>query len=293
MTVILYVTVFLFGIVVGSFLNVCILRIPEKETIVTERSHCVACGHELAWYDLIPLFSYLFLKGRCRYCGERISAQYPLIEFLNGVLWCLTFLIVGWTWESVFICVTLSALVVISLIDWRRFEIPPGVVVFIGVVAAAHLVYVIVCSMTGASGDSVKLVTESLKLTTESGVPYTLEYRHPFVAGIAHAGWDTYVIGAIAVSGPMLLIYIVSRGRGIGGGDIKLMAAAGLLLGWKLILLALITGCFYACVIHLIRMKVSKEGNVLALGPYLSAGILTAMWFGEAMLKWYEGFFAG
>ena len=77
---IMNVVVFLYGIVVGSFLNVCILRIPEGKSIVTERSHCMTCGYQLKWYDMFPVFSYIFLKGRCRKCGEKISVQYPLIE---------------------------------------------------------------------------------------------------------------------------------------------------------------------------------------------------------------------
>ena len=97
------------------------------------------------------------------------------------------------------------------------------------------------------------------------------------------------MIGFFAVSVPLFIIYIVSKGRGIGGGDVKLMAAAGLLLGWKLALLALMAGCLYGSVIHIARMKISGEGRVLAMGPYLSAGILTAVWFGNAIVEWYEG----
>ena len=126
MIAIVYLIVFLFGIVFGSFLNVCIYRIPKKENIVSERSHCMECGHELAWYDLFPLFSYIFLKGRCRYCGAKISPQYPIVEALNGIFWCLTFFIVGWEWEAVFICLVIPALIVITVIDWRTYEIPFG-----------------------------------------------------------------------------------------------------------------------------------------------------------------------
>ena len=90
-TVVLYVFIFLFGVIIGSFLNVCILRIPMKETIVSERSHCMTCGHTLAWYDLFPLFSWVFLGGKCRYCKAKISKQYPIVEFINGVMAVLCF----------------------------------------------------------------------------------------------------------------------------------------------------------------------------------------------------------
>ncbi len=293
MTFALYLMVFIYGIVIGSFLNVCILRLPKKENIVSERSHCWKCGHELAWYDLFPLFSYIFLKGKCRYCGEHISAQYPIIEALNGIFWCLTFAIIGWEWEAVFICLVISALIVVTVVDWRTYEIPFGVVVYIFVVGIIHLAYVLVkrgMSITAGNGGAT-VVTSSVEMVASDGTPVTMEYTRSFIAGIAHGPWYEYVIGFFAVSVPLLLIYIISKGKGIGGGDVKLMAAAGLVLGWKLVLLALIAGCFYGVVIHLIRMKVSKEGRVLAMGPYLSAGILTAMWFGGAILEWYTGFF--
>ena len=291
-TFLLYLLVFIYGIVIGSFLNVCILRIPIKESIVTKRSHCVSCGHELAWYDLFPLFSYLFLRGKCRYCGTRISAQYPIVEGLNGILWVLTFVIAGWEWEAVFICLAISALIVVAVVDWRTYEIPFGVVIYIFVIGVLHLAYVIVCrQMSVAAGNgSERVLTDVVNMVADDGTAYSIEYTRRFVAGIAHGPWYEYVIGFFAVSVPLLLIYIISKGRGIGGGDVKLMAAAGLLLGWKLILLALIAGCLYGSVIHIIRMKVSGEGRVLAMGPYMSAGILTAMWFGEAILKWYAGF---
>ena len=292
-TVLLYLIVFLYGIVIGSFLNVCILRIPIKESIVTKRSHCVKCGHELAWYDLFPLFSYLFLRGKCRYCGEKISAQYPIVEGLNGLLWVLTFVIVGWEWESVFICLIISALIVVTIVDWRTFEIPFGVVIYLTVIGVIHLAYVIICrQMSLAAGNGgERVIIDVVEMTMNDGTPFTMEYTTRFIAGIAHAPWYEYVIGFFAVSVPLLLIYLISKGKGIGGGDIKLMAAAGLLLGWKLILLALIAGCLYGSVIHIIRMKVSKEGRVLAMGPYLSAGILTALWFGEPIIEWYTGMF--
>ena len=102
--IILYVVIFLFGIVIGSFLNVCILRIPLKESIAKDRSHCMSCGYQLAWFDLVPLFSYIFLRGRCRKCKTHISLQYPLVEGLNGVLYVLIFLVNGWSIDSVIYC---------------------------------------------------------------------------------------------------------------------------------------------------------------------------------------------
>lgn len=271
-SVVFYVFTFLFGIIVGSFLNVCILRIPLKETIVSERSHCMRCGHKLAWYDLFPLFSYLFLGGKCRYCKAKISAQYPIVEFLNGVFAVLCFMMDGfWPHKiadvydlnlfiySMLACVLSAALcsvlIVISVIDWRTFEIPIGTNITILVIGI------------------VKLISGFILLGSDSE-------------------WPEYIIGFFVVSIPLALIFYVSKGRAIGGGDVKLMAVAGLFLGWKLALVALIAGCLYGSVIHIIRMKVSGEGKQLAMGPYLSAGIITALWVGKYIIEWYSGFFS-
>ena len=93
--ILMLVFIFIFGTIIGSFLNVCILRIPKGETIVTVPSHCMSCGYHLKWYDNIPLFSYIFLRGRCRKCGEHISIQYPVIEAINGIAYVLIFLWFG------------------------------------------------------------------------------------------------------------------------------------------------------------------------------------------------------
>lgn len=241
---ILYALVFIYGIIVGSFLNVCIYRIPLKESVVTTRSHCMKCGYQLKWYDLVPVFSYIFLRGRCRKCGDRISPQYPLIELLNGILWVLTFVYTGINITSLIYSLVISALIVLSVIDFRTFEIPVSINVYIGIMALINIV---------------------------------TDYEHIL----------TYIIGMIIVSGVLYLMYFLSNGRAIGGGDVKLMAACGLLLGWKLIIVAFIFGCLYASVIHILRMVISKKDHMLAMGPYLSAGVITAMWFGSHIVNWY------
>lgn len=242
----IYFVIFLFGIVIGSFLNVCILRIPLKESIAKDRSHCMSCGYQLKWYDLIPLFSYIFLRGKCRKCKAHISLQYPIVEGLNGLLYVLVFFINGWSIDSLIYCLVTSAFIVLSVIDFRTYEIPPGINLFILTMGLIHMVL--------------------------------------------HLGdWVEYLIGLICVSLALEILYLVSDGRWIGGGDVKLMATAGLLLGWKNILLAFFFGCIIGSVIHVIRMKLSGESHVLALGPYLAAGCFIAMMWGEPFLNWYLG----
>ena len=115
----LYILTFLFGIVIGSFLNVCIYRLPLKENIATTGSHCMSCGHRLRWYDLVPLFSWLQLRGRCRYCKARISVQYPLIEAKKGIGYVQIFVINHIKIDSILICLYYTDLVELSIIHWR------------------------------------------------------------------------------------------------------------------------------------------------------------------------------
>ncbi|SCX08788.1 leader peptidase (prepilin peptidase) / N-methyltransferase [Lachnospiraceae bacterium YSD2013] len=245
----IYIFVFLFGIVIGSFLNVCMIRIPRGESIVTEGSHCMKCGYRLRWYDLIPLFSWLFLRGKCRKCGEKISPQYPVVEFINGAVYVFVFVLKGITIESLLLCLLFSALFTLSVIDFKTYEIPVGFNIFIAVLGL------------------VRLFTDL-------------------------SNWKDYLIGAVSISLFLLILLLVSKGRAIGGGDVKLMAAAGLFLGWKCAILAFMVGCILGACIHLIRMKVSKEGSVLAMGPYLSAGIFIAALWGVNIITWYLGFYA-
>ncbi len=243
-TVLLYIIIFLYGIVIGSFLNVCIYRIPKQENIVKIRSHCMNCGYQLKWYDLVPLFSYLCLRGRCRSCKQRISVQYPLIELLNGALYCIVFAVYGISVEALLYALLASALITLSVIDFRTYEIPVGINIFI-------------------------LALGLIRIATD--------FTH----------WSDYAVGFLLVSGFLYLVHLVTRGRGIGGGDIKLMAVSGLLLGWKQILLAFVMGCIIGSVIHIARMKISGQGHMLAFGPYLSIGILISALAGDQMIAWY------
>lgn len=243
-TILLYIIIFLYGIVIGSFLNVCIFRIPKQENIVKIRSHCMNCGYQLKWYDLVPVFSYLCLGGKCRSCKQKISVQYPLIELLNGVLYCIVFAVYGISVEALLYALLASALITLSVIDFRTYEIPVGINIFI-------------------------LTLGLIRIVTD------------------YADWLDYAVGFFVVSGFLYIVHLVTKGRGIGGGDIKLMAVSGLLLGWKQILLAFVLGCIIGSIIHVARMKISGQGHVLAFGPYLSMGIMIATLAGNQMIAWY------
>ena len=244
--ILFYIIVFLYGIVIGSFLNVLIFRIPKKEKLVMTRSHCMSCGYQLRWFDLIPLFSFLVLGGKCRKCKTRLSVQYPIIEALNGVLYLAVFARYGVSVESLLYCLLFSALLALSVIDFRTYEIPTGFNYFI-------------------------LTLGLIRVATDM------------------ENWLEYAIGLVAVSLVLYLIYRISNGAAIGGGDVRLMAATGLLLGWKRNVLAFLLGCIIGSVIHVARMKISKADHVLAMGPYLAVGVAIAVMWGNEMIAWYLG----
>ncbi len=244
MTAVWMTITIIYGVLIGSFLNVCIYRIPEKQSVVVVRSHCMSCGKQIKWYDLVPLVSFLILRGKCRYCKAKLSWQYPAVEALNGILYGIIVLVNGFNVTSILYCLATSALLALSIIDWRTYEIPPSFNIFIGILGIIRLI---------------------------------LDLPH----------WYNYVIGFVSVSGFLLLIFLVTKGRGIGFGDVKLMAAAGLLLGWKLIILSLGLGCVLGSIIHITLMYVKDKDRVLAFGPYLSLGIFISMLYGEQIIEWY------
>ncbi len=242
----MYILIFLYGIVIGSFLNVVIIRVPRKESIVRVRSHCENCGYQLKWFDLIPIFSYLVLGGKCRKCKTKISAQHLVLEVLNGILYVFTFFMAGFSLKTVLLCLLFSALLALSLIDFKTYEIPVGFQYVILALAVCRTI-------------------------------------------LDRADWPEHVIGFFAVSVILYLIYIISKGAAIGGGDVKLMAVCGLFVGWKLIIFAFLLGCIVGSVVHIIRMKLSGESHVLAMGPYLSIGVFVAALWGNQILTWYLG----
>ncbi len=238
----------LFGLCVGSFLNVLIYRIPKGEEFVKTPSHCMSCGHNLKWYENIPLFSWLIQGGKCRACGVKLSAQYPIVEALNSAMWLLTGIIYRGDWVTVALyCGLFSMLLVLTIIDWRTFTIPNGVNLTIFILGL------------------IRLVTDL-------------------------DNWLLYLIGMLSVSLVFLLLYFLTGGNGLGMGDVKLVGAAGLLIGWQNMLLAVVIGSVSGAVIHSIRMR-GGEGRKLAFGPYLAAGIWLAALAGGPIINAYLGLF--
>lgn len=242
------IILFLTGLCVGSFCNVLIYRIPKGEEFVKTSSHCMTCGHELKWYELIPVASWLAQGGKCRACGVKLSAQYPIVETLNGLMWLLTGILFRGQWLTVALyCGLYSLLMVLTVIDWRTFTIPNGINLAIFLLGVVRLV-------------------------TDLG------------------NWGNYVIGLFSVSLVFLLLHILTGGNGLGMGDVKLVGAAGLLLGWQNMILAVMVGSVSGALIHSVRMKRGADRK-LAFGPYLAAGIWFAALFGQPLIQAYLGLF--
>lgn len=235
---------FVYGITIGSFLNVLIYRLPRKEDFVMTRSHCMQCGYQLRWYDLVPLLSWVQLGGRCRSCKTKISIQYPLIELLNGAAYLGIYLYLGLSWWAILACGVFSVLLVIFIIDLRHMEIPNGLVAVLLVIGVIW--------------------------TYDSG-----DYR-------------SHIIGFFAVPLFLLLLGAIA-GQGMGMGDVKLMAASGLILGWQGNILALMIGAILGSVIGigLLLAGAIERKQKIPFGPFLAIGIMTALLFGERLIGWY------
>ncbi|MDL2234864.1 prepilin peptidase [Christensenellaceae bacterium OttesenSCG-928-L17] len=235
---------FLLGSVVFSFLNVVAYRLPRGENPFRGRSHCTACNHMLAAGDLIPIVSYLSLKGRCRYCGEKVSPRYLLVELAGGLICVLCTLVVGLP-LSLFYFAVAAVLSGVAIADWDTQEIPDQFNIALAILGVA----------------SIWLLPEVTFLER--------------------------VIGVFVVSVPLLLLAMFLGA--FGGGDVKLMAAAGLLLGWKLTLLAAFIGILVGGVYAVVLLAKKKAGGktAIAFGPYLSIGIFVAMLWGSEILGWY------
>lgn len=243
----MYIVVFLYGLLIGSFLNVCIYRLPEQQSIVTIPSHCMNCGKKLHWYELIPLFSWLALRGKCHGCKAKISAQYPIVEAMNALLYILVLFIKGPSIDMLLCQALISNLIVLSFIDARTMEIPNGINIFIAVLGVARTL-----------------------------VDW-LVYKN---------GWLDHVLGLIVMV-VFFIIFFVSDGRAIGFGDVKMMFGIGLFLGLKCTVFGLAAGCIVGSVIHLTLMAVKKVGRQLAFGPYLSTGFAISALFGKYVVDWY------
>lgn len=245
-----YTLLFLYGIVLGSFYNVVGLRVPQGQSIVSPRSACPTCGHQLRAIELIPVLSYLLQGGKCRVCKTGISPIYPIIEFLTGVLFATAPLVVGWNSELLIALTFISLFIIILVSDTAYMVIPDKVLlVFAGIFLLERLFFPL--------------------------LPW----------------WDS-LLGAGIGFGLLLIIALVSKG-GMGGGDIKLFALIGFVVGVKTLLLAFFLSTFLGAIFGLVGMalKVVKKGKPIPFGPFIALGTLLAYYFGESIINAYLDLF--
>lgn len=256
--IIFYTIIFIFGVCIGSFLNVAICRLQSGESLVKGASHCVKCGERVKSRDLIPLLSWILLRGRCRNCGERISARYPLVEFLNGLIYIITFFVMDFNFKSIILCIFFSILVVIAFVDFDTLEVEPKLLIIIAVLAILSAIF-------------TKDLTPLQRIT--GGLFISL----PFFA-----------IGEI--SAEIIKKNTGERVRGIELGDTFLMAASGLLIGNKAIVVSAFIGIIAAAIGGLIQKKFSGESK-FAFGPYLAIGLFVGTLWGEKLVDQWLSLF--
>ena len=239
------------SLLVGSFLNVCIIRIPKKESLWWPRSHCVACERTIPFYDLIPIFSFILLRGKCRYCTTPVSFQYPCVELLTTTL--IFFLYLKYNFSPLFFAATYltCVLVVITFID-LKFYIIPDIITLPGAILGFGLSFL---GLSTTPWDSV--------------------------LGILLGGGSLLLMGQ--------LYYLWKKKEGMGGGDIKLASLLGAWLGYKAIILILFAGSFLGALIGSLYLYLSKKSRnePLPFGPFLAMASLIYLFFGESIINWY------
>ena len=270
--------VFFLGLLIGSFLNVCILRIPEGKSIVLPASACPKCGAKIRPYDNIPVVSYLLLRGRCRNCKTRISPMYPLVEILTAILFFGCYWVFGLTIETLKWC-TFSAIMIVLVFTDLRERILPDVVNFFGFGIA--LVF-------------------SIFLTTEDGTAQWLAHA---VFPSLHSTWAISfldaLLGAAAGGGLLWLVmeaYFRLRHReGMGLGDVKMMLMVGAFLGIKRTMLTIFAGSLLGSLLGIgfILARGKKSDYELPFGTFLGTAALLVMFFGTPIVNWYSRLLIG
>jgi len=238
------------GLLIGSFLNVCIYRLPRGESVVWPASHCGACGRNLAWYENVPLLSWLTLRGRCRTCGESISVMYPAVEAVTGAVFLLAPVAFGWTPLLIVRLFFACAMIVLFAIDLRH-RILPNIITLPGVIVG------LICSVFVPPG----LQSALLGAAIGGGALFAIAETYYRIRGI----------------------------DGLGMGDVKMLGMIGAFLGWPQMLVTLVVASSLGSIVGA-GVIVSRRGGMqaaLPFGTFLAIGALVAAVGGDAILRWY------
>ena len=245
------VVAFIFGLCIGSFLNVCIYRIPESKSIVHPGSTCPSCGTPIRVYDNIPVLSYVALRGKCRHCKASISFRYPVVELLSGLFAVGTVLKYGITFEAAVYYAFIAALLAITFIDIDHQIIPdvitlPGIPVFF----------------------AASFVLPNITLVES-------------VIGILIGGGSLFLVA--------WLYHLVTKKEGMGGGDIKLLSMMGAVIGWKGVLFTIFVASAIGTICGILIILKARKTMKLAVpfGPFLAIGGIAYIFFGPQFISWY------
>lgn len=244
--------IFMFGMCIGSFLNVCIHRLPSSTSIINpSRSFCPQCNSDIQFYDNIPVFSYLWLKGRCRQCKAPISLRYPMVELMTGILAIAIFFMFGLTLEAIVYFAFLSSLLIITFID-IDYKIIPDIITIPGIPVGLAASFVL---------PAMTFKSSLLGLLVGGG-------------SLLLVAW-TYSL--------------LTRKEGMGGGDIKLLGMIGAFIGWKGVIFTIFAASLAGTLVGIIVMLVKGKDLKFAIpfGPFLSIGAMSYIFFGEKILFWY------
>ncbi|MBW2107852.1 MAG: prepilin peptidase [Deltaproteobacteria bacterium] len=243
--------VFAFGAAVGSFLNVCIYRLPNSRSLIRPRSMCPQCGAPIPFYDNIPLVSYMVLRARCRNCSAVIPLRYPVVEAASGLFAVAIVMRYGLRWEALVLYAFVAALLVVTFIDIDH-QIIPNIITYPGVVV----------------GLAASFFSEFITVKDA-------------VLGIA--------VGAGILLVVALGYYLVTKNEGMGGGDVKLLAMIGAFLGWKAVIFTIFLGSAVGTLAGLAVALKSRKGRktAVAFGPFLSLGALLYIFYGPELISWY------
>jgi len=253
----LYFFAFLFGLIIGSLLNCIIYRLEEGKSFLFVRSYCPHCKHNLSWQDLIPAFSFIALRGKCRYCQKPISFQYPLVEMATGLIFVLIFSF-QFSAATFYWLISACFLIIIFVFDLKHYIIPD------------------------------KVIFPAILI---SAIWYTIA-----LIFLDIYSWQEVLkafFSAFGAAAFFLLLVLISKGKWMGIGDIKLAFFMGLLTGWPNILVALILAYFIGAIvgIALIFLKKKSLKAEVPFGPFLVAGTFIALFWGEKIIYWYLTFF--
>lgn len=237
----------LYGLIIGSFLNVCIYRIPKGDSIAFPPSHCFNCGKKIKWYDLFPVVSYIILGGKCRFCKDKISIRYPLIELATGVLFGALYLSYGFSIELLRYAILIPFLIVIGMIDLDTTDVY-DVTVFIGI--ACGIVF----------------------------IGYTF---------ITNGDFLSFIYGGLLAGGVITLIILLTKGMGWGDAEICLLCGLflGLRLTIVMMMLSFVIGGIVG--IFLIVTKIKSRKDYIPFGPFIAAATIITIFLGNNIINWY------